>query len=196
MKSRKMTSLSIGVALASVLASSPGPVLADPIVSIQPAASTQSVGTFFDVFVDVSSVTDLFAYQFDITFDPSILSAVDITEGPFLATNGLTFFIPGIIDNVAGTITFTSDSLLGALPGVTGSGSLATVSFSALAKGASQFDLSNVELLDSALADIAFTTAGGNVEITSVTPAPEPSSIALLAFGLVVMGFSRCKRAR
>jgi hypothetical protein len=76
----------------------------------------------FAVPVGISDVSDLYAFQFDLTFDPDALRLLDITEGPFLQMAGDTVFIGGAIDNVAGTASFTTASALGALPGPSGSG--------------------------------------------------------------------------
>src|SRR5690349_16751681 len=78
------------------------------VVSIQPPATNQASGDTFTVDVNVSGVADLYAFQFDLTFDPTLLFAVLVTEGGFLPGGGTTFFIPGTIDNVGGDITATA----------------------------------------------------------------------------------------
>jgi Cohesin domain/PEP-CTERM motif len=190
MRTRNMLAIPIVV----FIVFSPLLVFAIPTVGIQPANSTVGVGSFFDVFVDVSSVTDLYAFQFDIGFDPAILSAIGATEGPFLPSGGTTFFIPGFIDNTAGTISFNADSLTSAISGVSGSGSIADIQFQALALGTSQIDLSNVLLLDSSLSDIAFNTANASVDVISTAAVPEPSTILLIGSGLIgLLGYGRKK---
>ena len=150
--------------LTLVLACSALPAAAAPILSIAPIPSV-SVGDTFTVNVDITDVTDLYGYQFDLSFDTNYLQVVpqivngspqDVVEGPFLATGGATFFIPGV-HNGAGTIEFTIDLLLGSVSGVTGSGTLASITFLALAAtgiNPTALTLSNYLLLDSTLAEI------------------------------------------
>jgi hypothetical protein len=165
------------------------PARADSVVSIQPSVSIPGVGETFDVLVEISSVSDLYAFQFDISFDPAILSAIDVTEGSFLPGGGFTFFIPGSIDNIGGSISFTADILLTAVSGVSGSGTLADLQFQALTVGTSPVNLSNVILLDSNLSDIPYNTSNG-----SVSPVPEPSTVLLLGSGLIgLAGYGRKK---
>jgi hypothetical protein len=139
----------IGTILLLCLGFAGSPLVKATTLSIEPAFNAVSVGDNFALDIKVSDVTDLFSFQFDIGFSPSILSATAITEGAFLPSGGFTFFIPGTIDNVLGTISFTADTLLSAPPGVNGSGVLATLSFQALAAGTSAVDLSSIILLDS-----------------------------------------------
>src|SRR5271165_813903 len=100
-----------GMVLVSAVAS---PAFADgiPTLSISPASSTVSNGSTFSMDVNISDVTDLSAFQFDLSFDPSILQATGtITEGNFFLSGG--GFVPGTIDNSLGTITFNANTLLG-----------------------------------------------------------------------------------
>ena len=162
---------------------------ADSVVSIQPSVSNPGVGETFDLLVDISSVSDLYAFQFDISFNPAILSGTSVTEGAFLPAGGATFFIPGSIDNIGGSISFTADILLTAVSGVSGSGTLADLQFQALTAGTSPVNLSNIILLDSNLSDIPFNTSNG-----SVSSVPEPSTILLLGSGLIgLVGYGRKK---
>lgn len=124
----------------------------------------------------MSNVSDLFSFQFDLSFDPTILELQSISEGSFLPGAGSTFFLPGTIDNTAGTATFTADSLVGAIPGASGDGTLAIFSFEALAAGTSPLTLSNVVLQDSNLADIAFNATNGQV----ISAVPEPRLLPVL----------------
>lgn len=155
---------------------------ASPILSIQPGTTSVASGGVFSLNVNVSSVTDLFAYQFDLGFSPAVLSALSITEGTMLPGGGTAFFIPGTIDNSAGLISFTADSLIGSLSGVNGSGTLAQVQFKALNAGTSSIGISNVSLLDSSLNSIDLTVNDGNV---NVAPVSEPSTFLLLGFAIM-----------
>jgi adhesin HecA-like repeat protein len=154
-------------------------------------AATISIGNVSstdDVTVDISGVTDLYAYQFDIGFDPTLLEATGETEGPFLSSGGGTTFVAGAIDNSAGTLSDTADSLTGMVSGVTGLGTLATIDFQAIGVGTSPITLSNILLLDSGGNSIPFMSENG-----SVTSTPEPGFLpfALVALLLAVGLFRR-----
>jgi hypothetical protein len=97
----------------------------------------------FTVRVNVADVTALVSWQFNITFNPAVLQAVIVWEGPFLKQlnpPGTTFLAPAI-DNTAGWVTSGAVLKSYASGGVTGSGVLATVCFKAIAEGNSVLDL-------------------------------------------------------
>ena len=97
---------------------------------------------------------------------------------------------------MAGSISFTADTLVGTVPGVSGSGSLASIKFSAFAKGTSPLELSNVILLDSSGNEITpVNTADSQVDIRG-TPhnIPEPSSLWLVVVGVIGIGRRRWRR--
>jgi adhesin HecA-like repeat protein len=159
---------------------------AAPILSIEPSSSLVQPGKSFTLDVRISDVVDLFAFQFDLAFNPLILSTGSITEGPFLPSGGATAFVAGTVDNMAGTITATADTLIGAIPGVNGSGVLASVDFLALSVGASPITLSDAIVLDSDLNDIAVSIVDGGVTVAAI---PEPSTWLLLStasFGFLI----------
>ena len=190
----KVALIIAGVFLVSVL---PKPAFADgvPILSIAPSSSTVSPGNSISLDVIVSSVTDLYAFQFDLSFDPGTVSAVSIIEGGFLPGGGTTAFIPGTIDDVGGTIAATADTLIGPGPGVTGSGTLAVLTLTGLAPGTSSIDFSSVFLLDSNLNSIDASTLSGSVTVTPRTvPTPEPNSLVLLIAGVTFLAFKFLRR--
>ena len=156
-----------------------------PIVSVDPLSSSVSLGSNFTLDVNIANVTDLYAFQFDIGFGPSVLQATNVVEGSFLPSGGFTFFIPGTIDNSAGAITFIADTLLGPGPGVNGSGTLVMLQFLASGVGTSAIDISNLILLDSNLNQIDASVEDGMVTVTS--PIPEPNGILIVAFALALM---------
>jgi hypothetical protein len=158
------------------------PAQAAPVLSL----STQTTATGIDLTVSAQDVADLFAYQFTLNFDATLVAAVSATEGSFLPSGGATLFSPGDIDNSAGAISFVFATLLGPVDGVDGSGDLVTFSFDVQQGGFANFSLSDVLFLDSALADIA-------VDVRDVVAqVPEPATLALVALGLVA-AFGRRK---
>lgn len=172
------------------------PVLSHADVDLSAGSATEPVGATFAIPVSISNVTDLFAFQFDLSFDPSIVQLQSITEGPFLPTAGTTFFLPGTIDNTAGTATFTADALIGPISGVSGSGVLADFNFEALSEGTSNLTLSNAILVDSSGGLISFTPQSGQATIAGRT-LPEPTFFPLLGgIGMVLCGCLVIKRRR
>ena len=112
------------------------------------SADTTSVriGDTFTVHVNAEKVTDLSGWQFDLTFNPDVMEAVKVNEGDFLKRGGgTTFFQRGTIDNTAGKIASVSSALI-AKDGVTGTGPLLSVVFSAKADGYGELTLRNFQL--------------------------------------------------
>ena len=167
-----------------------GPLAAGTILSLTGPASPVAVGSPFTIDVGISGVADLASYQFDIGFDPAFFTANSVLEGPFLATAGPTFFIPGAIDNGAGTISFTAGALAGTGPGASGDGVLASLQFIALQQGTGSFFLLSPLLYDSVPDPIDVTTMDTTVTAAG-TAVPEPSVAWLLACGLGLIALRR-----
>ena len=120
------------------------------------------------VKVNVSDVTMLYTWQFNLTFNPAVLQVVAVTEGPFLKqlTPPGTSFLTPIIDNTVGWIQAGAALKNFVSGGVNGSGELATVSFKAVAEGNSFFgfdeETTKLRTWDgNVLVPIEHTTASG-----------------------------------
>src|SRR5262249_30870871 len=123
---------------------------AAPMLSVGSAIS--DIGGTFTVQVSIQDAVNLTSFQFDLSYDPSILSVVGFTDVgtdfDLAATagggtlTGLTgFSLPGLLSGVA-------DSMSGALSGLSGNGVLVDVTFQSLAAGVSPLVLSNAFLTD------------------------------------------------
>src|ERR1022692_3390747 len=147
---------------------------------ISAGSTDTSVDQIFTLPVSIADASDVYAFQFDLAFDPSILQLLSISEGSFLPSAGSTFFIPG-------------DTLVGDIPGASGDGDLVDFTFQAIGPGATSLALSNGILLDSGFNFIPFTTMDGSVTVSSATP--EPAGLSWIGC-LAVTGMLLAKRWR
>lgn len=106
-------------------------------LEVDPRISVVAPGEAFSIDITVTNVTDLYAFQINMTFDPAVLNCTNVDEGPFLGTAGSTWWQDVTINNYDGWVFF-GDSLFPAPPdGATGSGDLAMVTFNVVAEGES-----------------------------------------------------------
>ena len=103
-------------------------------------------GEQFIVSIDVEPNTTIAGMQFDMSFDPSLVSADSVGEGGFLTQGGAgTWFNSGIIDNVSGTITGVYGAIVSPGEAVSTEGTFATITLTAKTGGANcLLTLSNV----------------------------------------------------
>ena len=133
-----------------------------PVVSV--GSATKNVGDVFTIPVSITDAVNLMSWQFDLSFNHSIVQANSITEGPFLSSSGtkMTLFGSGVIDNGTGLISLVTDSYVDLVPGPSGAGVLANIEFKALALGLSPLTVSNA-FLD--FSDTGFQVTPGLVTV-------------------------------
>ncbi|MEM0007888.1 MAG: cohesin domain-containing protein [Candidatus Bathyarchaeia archaeon] len=113
---------------------------------VSPQTVKGSVGQFITINISISNVADLYGWQVKLEWNPQVLNFSSVTEGIFLKNHGQTFFSQKFIE-VGGLIL--DCTLIGDVPGVSGSGTLATVEFYVKGEGTSQLRLSETLLVSS-----------------------------------------------
>ena len=173
---------------------------AQTVLSVDPGSQTVTAGTDFTVDVNISGVSNLYGYQFDLLFNPSVLSAVSSSEGSFLSKGGSTFFIPGTNDNTHGVVAATADTLLSNSKGASGSGTLVAFTFDAIKSGVSNITISGADFSNASSGSISTSTFGGSVTVGGMrAPEIDPSSalgaVTLLAGGLLLLRERSARRS-
>jgi len=118
----------------------------DTVLSVDPEISVVAPGQSFNITIKVTDVSELYAWQFNLTFNPTVLNVTNVTEGPFLKQAGSTFwaFTQNDIHNDAGWVFAGSSLFPVPAQGATGSGVLATVTLRVKAEGISSLHFSGV----------------------------------------------------
>jgi hypothetical protein len=135
------------------------PTSATTVLYVDPKAIKGTVGQNFIININILNVTDLYGWQFKLRWDSTILDVVNVTEGNFLKHGGSTFFWPKI-NNTAGYFSVYC-TLMGNIPGVNGSGALATIQFHVRGSGKCDLLLYGTILVSSSEKSIAYTVKSG-----------------------------------
>ena len=143
-----------------------------------PVMESPDVAQPFNIDIHISDATDVFGYQIAITFDPTALVYVSVQNGEFLAGSiGPPTLPPNVED---GEIKFGA-TLLGAVPGVNGDGTLATVTFEVVAVKTSTLGL-DVKLLDSDAQELDLLTEAGTITGAPLEPVRTEPEADVLSF--------------
>ncbi len=141
------------------------------VVSIS-APDQVNTGETFTVSIAVTPNSAIAGVQFDLSFDPSLVTANRGEEGGLLAQDGAnTYFNPGTIDNVAGTISGVAGAIISPGQTVSTPGTFAIITLTAGTTGGTvSLTLSNVVIGDIAGQSVPVSVVSGEVTINQ-TPA-------------------------
>jgi hypothetical protein len=183
-RTMRCTGVLATLAMASFVISPTAAVQAAPILATPAGAA--AVGETFRLDITIAEAIDVWSWQFDLAFDPAIVRATAVTEGPFFSSAGTSIFGPGVIDNTTGLVSLVIGAYVDLPPTPAGDGVLATIEFVALAPGAPAFLLSNAFLN---LLPVGFDVTNGSFAIIgdAPTPVPEPTTLLALASGLMLI---------
>ncbi len=150
-------------------------------VSLDPPAATVGVGETVVVNIRIQDVTDLFGADVRLQYDPAIVEVVDantlvpgtqISSGDFPdISSGRGFVAQNTVNPDEGTIGYAMTLLSPATP-VSGSGTLASVTFRGKASGRSDITFTSVLLSDASANQIPASKSDGSVTVSGGPPAP------------------------
>ena len=115
--------------------------------TVQPASSSQTVGSTFQASVQISNAVDVFAVPLQVQFNPAVLELVNVDTGGFLGSDGQAVALAHR-DEGNGLVAMSARRPPNTR-GVNGSGSVCTMTFKALAPGDSSITLIKVGASDS-----------------------------------------------
>lgn len=188
MRVSRMTGISLLCLLSAFLAPSitHEPTLAnalpEPKVYLTPPVARANVGALVAVNVSIADATDVYAWEVALKWDPygvfnytTTGFKINITEGGFLKAGGTTTLAKAIEGPPIGQLQVGCTLSL-TETGVSGSGTLATISFQVREENSTILDLFDTKLYDSDLFEIPHTVEDG-----LFTSKPSVSSTLLLS---------------
>gem|GEM_PF-1003213 len=147
------------------------PATATPAISAVPSYLEISQNDTFTINITVDPAgNEIYAAQYDLFFDMSILNATSQSQGTFLSQDGAsTVVMINKINNTIGKIEY-GETRMGVENGVTTPGVLASITFKAIEPGTNTLNLSNVILSDSNGSSLEIVINGGTVVINGEQP--------------------------
>jgi hypothetical protein len=120
--------------------------------------STKQTGSFVTVYINITGVSDLYTWQFNLTYNKNILSVYRITSGTFLgatkdtSSEALLGKVINATDNALGYSGF-AETILGDVAGVSGNGRLVSIQFQVVGYGSTDLVISLTGNLGTMLLD-------------------------------------------
>jgi len=141
------------------------PSIVDPLIP----------GSTFNVNITIANVNNLYSWTVCLSWNPTVLNATNIQEGPFLSQNDTQATAFNRTYPEAGTICVNCTLVDQPIFTADGNGTLATIIFSVEHYGDTLLDLHNTTLLDDNLLEIPyvcedgyFTNVMGDIAVKSV----------------------------
>lgn len=119
-----------------------------PTLYVDPTDTVKSVGETFSIDIKVTGVNDLYGWEFQLSYNGTLLHGASVTEGTFLNNYGakVSFFYVLRLNDTLGLVWVTC-TLIEDIEGTTGSGVLATIGFEVKTTGSCALDLYDTKLV-------------------------------------------------
>ena len=129
-----------------------------------PATITQPKGATFAVNVLLNGAQNAYSVPLQITYDPKILQVVNVSNGTLLSQDGQAVALVHRDDDTSGTLQITATRPPGA-NGISGQGTVVTVTFMAKAPGQSTLAISKGGMRDPGMQPTLVAGATANVTV-------------------------------
>jgi Cohesin domain/PEP-CTERM motif len=173
-------------------------LISDPPV-LTAGSTTTGVGDAFTIPISVADAQGLTSFQFDLSFNPSVVQALSFTDigtnfaAAATAGGGFLTGITGFINNTTGVLSGVADSISGLTTGtgLAPGGSLVNVTFRAAAVGDTELMLNNAFVINGG------EPLMGSIGLVSgeVHVVPEPSSLSLMLLAVCGLAIFRWRRS-
>jgi len=119
--------------------------IGNPIVSFDPATIEQPAGSTFTVNVNLTGGQNVGSVPLQIMYNPRVLQLVNVSNGPLLSRDGQSPTLVNRDDSLAGILQLNAERPPQA-PGVSGDGSVFTLTFQARAPGQSTLSINRANI--------------------------------------------------
>jgi general secretion pathway protein D len=149
---------------ASVQPAAASAPLGSAIVSFDPPTLDQPVGSTFTVNVNLTGGQNVFSVPLQIMYNPRVLQVLNVSNGTLLSQDGQTVALVNRDDSMAGILQVTASRPPGT-NGISGDGSVFTLTFQARTPGQSTLSINRAALKNAAMQS---TPASGSQAIVTV----------------------------
>jgi general secretion pathway protein D len=134
------------------------------IVSFDPPTLDQAVGSTFTVNVNLAGGQNVYSVPVQVVYNPRVLQLLNVSNGSLLSQDGQTVALVNRDDSMAGILQLTASRPPGS-PGISGDGSVFTLTFQAKAPGQATLSINRAMVRNAAMENIP---AGGSQAIVTV----------------------------
>ena len=135
-----------------------------PLLVLSAVPNAGHVGDELTLNISISSVERLYAAPFYLIYDPAILELTKVTQGDFLKQDGQqTAFLHADRPDIGRVMIGLSR--LGQVTGITGAGTLVSMTFRAKAPGMAAFGIEQVEFRNTAMEIIPIQVASAEMMV-------------------------------
>jgi len=135
-----------------------------PALSFDPATVSPTVGSTFAVNVTMNGAQNVYSVPVQVSYDPKTLQVVNVSNGGLLSSDGQPVALVNRDDNTTGTLQVTATRPPGA-GGVSGQGTIFTLTFLAKAPGNSTLAITRGGARDASNQAIPVSTAQGTISV-------------------------------
>lgn len=146
-----------------------------PLVYVTPTPIEAEPNTEFTIDVKIKYAEDVYAWEFKLMWNASVLSYVNASEGSFLKGMEVkpTYWVNPVVYQNGSGVLLGCTRLGAGIMGASGSGTLATIKLKVLSKGETTLDLKDTKLRDSYPNPIDHTSKDGLFSNVAGFPRPD-----------------------
>lgn len=134
------------------------------MLSFDPPALSQAVGTTFTVNVNLAGGQNVYSVPLQILYNPNVLQLVNVSNGPMLSQDGQAVALVHRDDGMMGILQLTASRPPGS-SGINGDGQVFTLTFQAKAPGQATLSINRAMLKNASMQTVP---AGGSQAIVTV----------------------------